>query len=161
MYIAWSKIEGRLKSWSTFAQVCGSAAAALIGLVFVAVLNQDRRDRSLAGAQKWGGADAESVRHGAVGRDFDCHPGQATGAVGAELTVLAVIAAGGLVVLDRRAKADASTRAAPGCFSPRSPNCRDWTARVGQRTVAVGLPAAVRRARSDVPANVTATPVTM
>ncbi|MGO9495603.1 MAG: hypothetical protein ACLQA5_02660 [Solirubrobacteraceae bacterium] len=38
-------------------------------------------------------------------------PGQATEALGAELTALAVIAGGGLFVLDRRAKADASTQA--------------------------------------------------
>jgi uncharacterized membrane protein len=38
-------------------------------------------------------------------------PGQATEALGAELTALAVIAGGGLAVLDHRAKADASTQA--------------------------------------------------
>jgi hypothetical protein len=38
-------------------------------------------------------------------------PGQATEAPGAELTALAVIAGGGLLALDRRAKADASTQA--------------------------------------------------
>ena len=38
-------------------------------------------------------------------------PGQASEALGAELTALAVIAGGGLFVLDRRAKADASTQA--------------------------------------------------
>lgn len=38
-------------------------------------------------------------------------PGQATEALGAELTALAVIAGGGLFVLDRRAKDDASTQA--------------------------------------------------
>jgi hypothetical protein len=36
-------------------------------------------------------------------------PGQAIEALGAELTALALIAGGGLFVLDRRAKADAST----------------------------------------------------
>jgi len=38
-------------------------------------------------------------------------PGQAPEALGAELTALAAIAGGGLFVLDRRAKADASTQA--------------------------------------------------
>jgi hypothetical protein len=100
-----------LTPWSTFAQVAGTAAAALIGLLFVAVSiridfiarSQELRNRAAQTLSRFGTVLVTAI--------LIAIPGQATQALGAELTALAVIAGGGLFVLDRRAKADASTQA--------------------------------------------------
>lgn len=100
-----------MNPWSTFAQVAGTAAAALIGLLFVAVSiridviarSQQLRNRAAQTLSLFG-----TVLLAAI---LTAIPGQATETLGAELTALAVIAGGGLFVLDRRAKAGASTQA--------------------------------------------------
>jgi hypothetical protein len=100
-----------LNPWSTFAQVAGTAAASLIGLLFVAVSirigfiarSQELRNRAAQTLSLFGTVLLTAI--------LIAIPGQASEALGAELTALAVIAGGGLFVLDRRAKADASTQA--------------------------------------------------
>ena len=105
------QIEDRLNPWSTFAQVAGTAAASLIGLLFVAVSiridfiarSQELRNRAAQTLSLFGTVLLIAV--------LIAIPGQATEALGAELTALAVIAGGGQFVLNRRAKAHASTQA--------------------------------------------------
>jgi uncharacterized membrane protein len=100
-----------LNPWSTFAQVAGTAAASLIGLLFVAVSirigfiarSQELRNRAAQTLSLFGTVLLTAI--------LIAIPGPASEALGAELTALAVIAGGGLFVLDRRAKADASTQA--------------------------------------------------
>ncbi len=100
-----------MNPWSTFAQVAGTAAASLIGLLFVAVSiridfiarSQELRNRAAQTLSLFGTVLLTAI--------LIAIPGQATEALGAELTALAVIAGGGLSVLDRRAKADASKQA--------------------------------------------------
>jgi hypothetical protein len=104
-------MEDRLETWSTFAEVAGTAAASLIGLLFVAVSiridfiarSQELRNRAAQTLSLFGAVLMIAI--------LIAIPGQATEALGAELTALAVVAGGGLFVLDRRAKADASTQA--------------------------------------------------
>ncbi len=99
-----------MTSWSTFAEVAGTAAASLIGLLFVAVSiridfiarSQELRNRAAQTLSLFGTVLLIAI--------LIAIPGQATEALGAELTALAVLAGGGLFVLDRRAKADASTQ---------------------------------------------------
>jgi hypothetical protein len=100
-----------LNPWSTFAQVAGTAAASLIGLLFVAVSiridfiarSQELRNRAAQTLSLFGTVLLTAI--------LIAIPGQATKAFGAELTALAVIAGAGLLILDRRAKAGASTQA--------------------------------------------------
>ena len=100
-----------METWSTFAEVAGTAAASLIGLLFVAVSiridfiarSQELRNRAAQTLSLFGTVLLTAI--------LIAIPGQATEALGAELTALAVIAGSGLFVLDRRAKADASTQA--------------------------------------------------
>ncbi len=100
-----------MEPWSTFAQAARTAAASLIGLLFVAVSirtdfiarSQELRNRAAQTLSLFGTVLLTAI--------LIAIPGQSTGALGAELTALAVIAGGGLLVLDRRAKADASTQA--------------------------------------------------
>ncbi len=99
-----------METWSTFAEVAGTAAASLIGLLFVAVSiridfiarSQELRNRAAQTLSLFGTVLLIAI--------LIAIPGQATEALGAELTALAVLAGGGLFVLDRRAKADASTQ---------------------------------------------------
>ena len=98
-----------MNPWSTFAQTAGTAAASLIGLLFVAVSiridviarSQELRNRAAQTLSLFGTVLLTAI--------LIATPGQATQALGAELTALAVIAGGGLFVLDRRAKDGAST----------------------------------------------------
>ncbi|MGP0049179.1 MAG: hypothetical protein ACLPZR_10085 [Solirubrobacteraceae bacterium] len=100
-----------MKPWSTFAEVTGTAAASLIGLLFVAVSiridfiarSQELRNRAAQTLSLFGTVLVTAI--------LLATPGQPIEALGAELTALALIAGGGLFVLDRRAKADASTQA--------------------------------------------------
>ena len=100
-----------MEPWSTFAQVAGTAAASLIGLLFVAVSiridfvarSQELRNRAAQTLSLFGTVLVTAI--------LIAIPGQATEALGAELTALAVIAGTGLAILDRRAKADASRQA--------------------------------------------------
>jgi hypothetical protein len=103
-------MEDRLTSWSTFAEVAGTAAASLTGLLFVAVSiridfiarSQELRNRAAQTLSLFGTVLVIAI--------LIAIPGQVTEALGAELTALAVVAGGGLFVLGRRAKADASTQ---------------------------------------------------
>jgi hypothetical protein len=100
-----------LNSWSTFAEICGTASASLIGLLFVAVSiridliapSQELRNRAAQTLSLFGTVLIVAI--------LTAVPGQPTRALGAELTALAIITAGGLIVLDRRARAHASSQA--------------------------------------------------
>jgi len=80
-----------LKPWSTFAQVAGTAAASLIGLLFVAVSiridfiarSQELRNRAAQTLSLFGTVLLTAT--------LIAIPGQATEALGAELTALAVM----------------------------------------------------------------------
>jgi hypothetical protein len=100
-----------LKPWSTFAQVAGTAAASLIGPCFSR--SPSGSTSSLAHRSSESRAAQTLSLFGTVllTAILIAIPGQATEALGAELTALAVIAGAGLFVLDRRAKADATTQA--------------------------------------------------
>jgi hypothetical protein len=101
----------RLEAWDTFAEICGSAAAALTGLLFVAVSiriasiarSQELRNRAAQTLSLFGTVLIISV--------LVAIPRQAYRTLGAELVVLAVIAGTGLYILDRRAKGDRSNQA--------------------------------------------------
>jgi hypothetical protein len=100
----------RLRAWSTFAEVCGTASASLIGLLFVAVSiridliapSPELRNRAAQTLTLFGTVLIIAI--------LTAVPGQPIRALGAELTALATITAGGLIVLDRRAKAHASNQ---------------------------------------------------
>ncbi len=101
----------RVNAWSTFAEVCGTASASLIGLLFVAVSiridliapSQELRNRAAQTLSLFGTVLVIAI--------LTAVPGQPIQALGAELATLAIITAGGLIVLDRRAKVHASTQA--------------------------------------------------
>jgi hypothetical protein len=93
-----------VEAWSTFATISGGAAAALTGLLFVAVSiriaavaqSQELRNRAAQTLTLFGTVLIVSV--------LLAIPGQAYRTLGAELIVLAVITGAGLYILDRRAK---------------------------------------------------------
>jgi hypothetical protein len=101
----------RLRAWSTFAEVCGTASASLIGLLFVAVSiridviapSPELRNRAAQTLSLFGTVLIIAI--------LTAVPGQPIRALGAELTALAIITAGGLIILDRRAKAHSSRQA--------------------------------------------------
>ena len=101
----------RLKAWDTSAEISGSAAATLTGLLFVAVSiriasiarSQELRNRAAQTLSLFGTVLIISV--------LIAIPGQAYRTLGAELVVLAVIAGTGLHILDRRAKGERSNQA--------------------------------------------------
>ncbi len=100
-----------MRAWSTFAEVCGTASASLIGLLFVAV---SIRIDLIAPSQELRNRAAQTLSLFAtvlIIAILTAVPGQPIQALGAELTTLAIITAGGLIVLDRRAKTHASTQA--------------------------------------------------
>ncbi len=86
-----------MEPWSTFAQVAGTAAASLIGLLFVAVSirtdfiarSQEPTNRAAQTPSLFGTVLLTAILIAA--------PGQSTGALSAGLTALAVIAGGGLL----------------------------------------------------------------
>jgi Na+/H+ antiporter NhaD/arsenite permease-like protein len=98
-------------TWDTFATITGGAAAALIGLLFVAVSiridyiarSQELRNRAAQTLSLFGTVLIISV--------LMAIPGQGYRPLGIELLVLAVIAGAGLYVLDRRAKTSRSNQA--------------------------------------------------
>ena len=100
-----------MRAWSTFAEVCGTASASLIGLLFVAVSiridliapSQELRNRAAQTLSLFGTVLIVAI--------LTAVPGQPIRGLGAELTALAIITAGGLTVLDRRAKARSSSQA--------------------------------------------------
>ena len=101
----------RLEAWYTFAEISGSAAAALTGLLFVAVSirityiarSQELRNRAAQTLSLFGTVLIVAV--------LVAIPRQAYRTFGAELVVLAVIAGIGLYILDLRAKGDRSNQA--------------------------------------------------
>ena len=103
-----------MKAWDTFAEISGSAAATLTGLLFVAVSiriasiarSQELRNRAAQTLSLFGTVLIISV--------LIAIPGQAYRTLGAELVVLAVIAGTGLHILDRRAKGGERSNQAVG-----------------------------------------------
>ena len=100
-----------MEAWYTFAEISGSAAAALTGLLFVAVSirityiarSQELRNRAAQTLSLFGTVLIVAV--------LVAIPRQAYRTFGAELVVLAVIAGIGLYILDLRAKGDRSNQA--------------------------------------------------
>jgi hypothetical protein len=92
-----------LEKWSTFAVVAGGAAAALTGLLFVAV---SFRIDVIAKSQELRSRAAKTLTLFATVLFIAIVlsiPDQSVRVLGAELVGLAVITGGGLLVLDRRA----------------------------------------------------------
>jgi hypothetical protein len=111
-----------LKAWGTFAEISGSAAAALTGLLFVAVSiriayiarSQELRNRAAQTLSLFGTVLIISV--------LIAIPRQAYRTLGAELVVLAVITGTGLYILDQRAKGDKSNQAIAPVLEAVAPN---------------------------------------
>jgi hypothetical protein len=112
----------RLAHWETFAVITGSAAAALIGLLFVAVSiridyiarSQELRNRAAQVLSLFG-----TVLFVAL---LIALPGQSYRVLGAELIVLAVITGAGLYILGRRAKAQSSNQKIGRVLDAVAPN---------------------------------------
>jgi hypothetical protein len=100
-----------LQAWETFAGISGTAAAALTGLLFVAVSiriayiakSQELRNRAAQTLSLFGTVLIVSL--------LIAIPRQASPTLGAELVVLAVITGAGLYILGLRAKGDRSNQA--------------------------------------------------
>jgi hypothetical protein len=100
-----------LQAWETFAGISGAAAAALTGLLFVAVSiriayiakSQELRNRAAQTLSLFGTVLIVSL--------LIAIPRQAYPTLGAELIVLALITGAGLYILDLRAKGDRSNQA--------------------------------------------------
>lgn len=93
-------------AWGTFAVITGGAAAALLGLLFVAIsIRVDVISRSVALRDR---AAQTLVLFGTalIVAILLAVPGQALQVLGVELIVLAVATAASLVALDRRVQAD-------------------------------------------------------
>jgi hypothetical protein len=112
----------RVEAWGTFATISGGAAAALTGLLFVAVSiriasvaqSQELRNRAAQTLTLFGTVLIVSV--------LLAIPGQAYRTLGAELVVLAVLTGTGLYILDRRAKGAKSNQAIAPILDAVSPN---------------------------------------
>jgi hypothetical protein len=97
------RLEVTVQSWDTFAVIAGGAAAALLGLLFVAI---SIRLNVVAGSQELRNRSAQTlVLFGIVLllAVLLAIPGQSRILLGAEVVVLAVLGGVGLDVLDRRA----------------------------------------------------------
>ena len=100
-----------MQAWETFAGISGTAAAALTGLLFVAVSiriayiakSQELRNRAAQTLSLFGTVLIVSL--------LIAIPRQAYSTLGIELVVLAVITGAGLYILDLRAKGDRSNQA--------------------------------------------------
>lgn len=111
-----------MEAWGTFASISGGAAAALTGLLFVAVSiriasvaqSQELRNRAAQTLTLFGTVLIVSV--------LLAIPGQAYRTLGAELVVLAVLTGAGLYILDRRAKGGTSNQAIAPILDVVSPN---------------------------------------
>jgi predicted DNA repair protein MutK len=100
-----------LEAWDTFAEICGTAAATLTGLLFVAV---SIKIASIVRSQELRNRAAQTLSLFAIVLIISALiaiPGQAYSALGAELVVLALIAGTGTHILDRRAKGEKSDQA--------------------------------------------------
>jgi hypothetical protein len=99
-----------VEKWSTFATVAGGAAAALTGLLFVAV---SIRIGVIAKSQELRNRAAQTLAlfvTALLATILLSIPDQSDRVLGAELAALAVIAGVGHLMLDRRARADSSER---------------------------------------------------
>jgi hypothetical protein len=111
-----------LAAWGTFATVIGGGAAALTGLLFVAVSiridyiarSQELRNRAAQTLSLFGTVLVIAV--------LIAIPGQGYRTLGAELLALAVISSAGLYILDRRAKASRSNQAIARILQDVTPN---------------------------------------
>jgi hypothetical protein len=111
-----------LETWDAFATIAGSAAAALTGLLFVAVSikadyiarSQELRNRAAQTLILFGTVPVISV--------LMAIPGQGYRTLGAEFLALAVITGTSLAVLDRRAKASRSNQAIAQVLEAVTPN---------------------------------------
>lgn len=100
-----------MEAWDTFAEISGTAAAALTGLLFVAVSirvayiakSQELRNRAAQTLSLFGMVLLVAL--------LIAIPRQAYAALGAELVILAVLTGAGLYILDLRAKGDRSNEA--------------------------------------------------
>jgi hypothetical protein len=112
----------RVPAWGTFATVIGGGAAALTGLLFVAVSiridyiarSQELRNRAAQTLSLFGTVLVIAV--------LMAIPGQGYRTLGAELLALAVISSAGLYILDRRAKASRSDQAIARILQAVTPN---------------------------------------
>lgn len=112
----------RLAAWEAFAEITGSAAAALTGLLFVAVSiridyiarSQELRNRAAQTLILFG-----TVLFVAI---LIALPGQAYRALGAELVLQAGITGVGLYLLDRRARAQSSNQEIGRVLDAVAPN---------------------------------------
>jgi hypothetical protein len=98
-----------LKDWSTFAEVAGSAAAGLTGLLFVAVsirIDAIAKSHELRNRAAQTLALFVTVLCVAVVLSI---PAQSYPVLGAELVALSAISGSAMLILDRRAKIDPST----------------------------------------------------
>jgi hypothetical protein len=101
----------RLEAWDTFAEICGTAAAALTGLLFVAV---SIRITYIARSQELRNRAAQTLSLFStvlIISALIAIPRQAYRTLGAELVVLALITGAGQYILDRRAKGERSNQA--------------------------------------------------
>ena len=111
-----------LERWDAFATIAGGAAAALTGLLFVAVSiradyiarSQELRNRAAQTLILFGTVLVIAV--------LMAIPGQGYRILGAELLALAVISGASLSVLDRRAKASRSDQAIAQVLEAVTPN---------------------------------------
>ena len=111
-----------LETWDAFATIAGGAAAALTGLLFVAVSiradyiarSQELRNRAAQTLLLFGTVLVIAI--------LMAIPGQGYRALGAELLALAAIASAGLLVLDRRAKASRTNQAIARVLEAVTPN---------------------------------------
>jgi hypothetical protein len=112
----------RLEAWDAFATIAGSAAAALTGLLFVAVSiradyiarSQELRNRAAQTLILFGTVLVIAV--------VIAIPGQGYRTLGGELLALAVIISAALYILDRRAKASRSNQAIARILEAVTPN---------------------------------------
>jgi hypothetical protein len=111
-----------LETWDAFATIAGSAAAALTGLLFVAV---SIRADYIARSQELRNRAAQTlILFGTVLvlAALLAIPGQGYRTLGAELLALGVITGAGLYVLDQRAKASRSDQAIARVLEAVTPN---------------------------------------
>jgi hypothetical protein len=117
-----------LEAWDTFAEISGTAAEALTGLLLVAISirityiarSQELRNRAAQTLSLFGTVLIVSV--------LIAIPRQAYRTLGAELVVLAVITGTGLYILDLCAKALRVIRRSP-LYSTLFPHC--WSLAAG------------------------------
>lgn len=102
-----------MQEWSTFAVIAGSAAAGLTGLLFVAV---SIRADVIARSQELRNRAAQTLALFVTVLFISillAIPDQSVRLLGVELVALAVIVAGGMLILDQRASVNQNPEGAP------------------------------------------------